>query len=198
MKAIVTLTPVLCLLAALPALAETPQPRLTAALSGDWNGDGNPDAVLLYAHEYGMSDLVVMLGDGYQGLQPAIHLPEVVFSGPMGGQSPGLEARSASSFAILSEQTGVGREPWQQAITIAFRQGELRVAGYDFLFYDRLDPSRNGHCSVNLLTGDFTLRYGPGNEAPVTETAGRGDERAFPLSELTEIWQPAACAPLFQ
>lgn len=189
------LAPLLALFAALPVQAE---PRLVAALSGDWNGDGRPDAVLLYGHDDGMADLVVMLGHDWLGLQPAIHLPQVIYYGTMAGQVPALEPRSASSFAVLSEQTGIGREPWQAVLTVAYRQDALRVAGYDFHFYDRLDPTHHGRCSVNLLTGAFELHRGPGNDAPEVSTTGRGTERAFPLADLAPDWQPAACAALWQ
>ena len=186
------LVPLLCL-AALPAQAES---RLVAALTGDWNGDGRPDAVLLHAHAEGMADLTVYLGHDWLGLQPAVHLPQVIFSGDLAGQIPAIEARSASSFAILSEQTGIGREPWQQVLTVAFRQGELRVAGFDHLFYDRLDPSHNGHCSVNLLTGRYRLTLGPGDEAPDILREGASGLTAFPLAALAPDFFPEVCRPL--
>ncbi|MFN4100300.1 MAG: hypothetical protein ACK4GT_11030 [Pararhodobacter sp.] len=190
------LAPALCLLAALPAFAET---RIIAALSGDWNGDGNPDAVLLMAPQTGdIADLVVMEGDGYSGLHPVLEVPQAVWGGRFAGQTPGLEPHRDTSFILHTQQTGIGRTPWEQRITVAWRGGNYLVAGFDTHFYDRNDPSRGGTCSVNLLTGDYMLRYGPGNEAPEIETAGRGDDRAFPLAELTESWQPAVCAPLFR
>lgn len=181
----------------LPLMAQE-QPLPIAALSGDWNADGNPDAVLLYGRAEGDADLVVMLGHDWQGLQPGLHLPGVVFFGGMAGQVPRLESRSPTSFAILSEQTGIGREPWQMALTVAFRQGEFRVAGFDYLFYDRLDPTHNGNCSVNLLTGRYSLTFGPGDEAPEVTREGDAGIRAFALADLGVDFFPDACRAIFE
>lgn len=181
----------------LPLMAQD-HPLPIAALTGDWNGDGNPDAVLLFARDEGDADLVVMLGHDWQGLQPVLHRPGVVYSGGMAGQVPRLEPRSPTSFAILSEQTGIGREPWQMALTVAFRQGGFRVAGFDYLFYDRLDPTRNGNCSVNLLTGRYALTFGPGEEAPEITREGDAGLRAFALADLEADFFPDPCRAILE
>jgi hypothetical protein len=183
---------------ALPAQADQGERVLSAVLSGDWNGDEAPDAALLYAHEDGMTDLVILQGSGYRGLQPLLDLPGVIWSGPMAGQMPGFEARSDTSFAIRSEQTGVGRTPWYQWVTVAWRDGAYVVAGYDYSFYDRLDLSHHGNCSVNLLAGRYTLDHGPGDEAAEIHREGRTDDVAFPLADLREGWQARACDDLFR
>ena len=72
--------------------ADTASPRLAAALSGDWNGDENPDAVLLYVHDDGMADLVLMESNGYEGLQEVLRLSQAVWSGTMAGMMPGSKS----------------------------------------------------------------------------------------------------------
>lgn len=169
-----------------------------AAISGDWNGDEALDAALLYPGADGLADLVVMLNDQVTGLQPLLTLPGVVFAGPMAGQAPAFEPRSETSFALRSEQTGVGRTPWYQWLTLAWRDGGFVVAGYDYSFYDRLDLSHYGECSVNLLTGAYTLTLGPGEDAAEIRREGRTEERGFPLADLREGWQSRACDDLFR
>lgn len=184
---------------ATPALADPPGPgALVAAISGDWNGDGALDAVTLTRADGGMADLTVYRGGGVYGLEPVLTLPAVVFAGPMAGQAPGFAPRSASSFVLQSEQTGIGRTPWSAGLTIAWRGGGFVVAGYDYSFYDRLDLSHYGSCSVNLLTSRYELTLGPGDEAAEILRAGVTEAASFPLASLTEGYMPPTCMDLFR
>lgn len=187
------------LLVALPFAAhaqDEPQPgQLIAVLSGDWNGDSIPDAVVVQHGQGGFADLVVLTGDGIYGLQPVVHLGDQVFVGRMAGQAPTVMARSDSSFTLHSENTGIGRSAWLQDITIAFRQGAFVVAGFTYTTYDRLDPEAGGTCDVNLLTGGFELTTA---RAGAMTQRGTGSERAFALSDLTDGYFPSVCKPLFE
>lgn len=199
--------PLLLLLAALPARADEAPGRLIAVLSGDWDGDEMADAVTLVQAEDGMADLVVYHGT-FRGLEKALTLPSVIFAGPMAGQAPGLEAASATSFRITTEQTGIGRTPWQAALSVAWRDGGFVVAGYTYGFYDRLDLGHYGSCDVNLLTGGYEITLSPGDEQPdgsmvegsavEQHRSGHTDESAFPLAALREGWQAAVCDDLFR
>lgn len=183
---------------ATPALADPPGPgTLIAAISGDWNGDDMLDAVTLTRAGDGMADLTVYRG-GVYGLEPVLTLPAVVFAGPMAGQAPAFAPRSASSFVLHTEQTGIGRTPWAAGLTIAWRGGGFVVAGYDYSFYDRLDPSHYGSCSVNLLTGRYDLTLSPGEDAADIHRAGTTEAASFPLASLTEGYMPAICSDLFR
>lgn len=185
------------LLAALPARADTVPPgAYLAALTGDWNADGNPDFALLMQGDDATATLVIRHGDGRQ-MEPVLTVPGVAFAGPMWGQSPGLEGRSDSSFAVTSGQSAVGRSPWEQQVTLAWRNGAWVVAGFTLSFYDRLDLSRHGRCDVNLLNGRWEVVYGPGEDAAERNLSGSDGPRAFPAGELTEAFQPEPCR-LFQ
>ena len=198
---LVTLALALTLALPLPLTgrAETQPPGAPiAALSGDWNGDAASDAVLLVRAADGMADLVLYQGNPEEGLQPLITLPGAISAGPLAGSAPALESRGERGFAIVTQQTGFGRTPWTQAVTVAFRNGTYMVAGFDYDFYDRLDLSHYGGCSVNLLTGRFTLTLGPGDEAPEVHRAGPVGEAAFPLAALTDGYWPPACDALMR
>ena len=179
-----------------PALASAQEPPapgdLVAALSGDWNGDGQPDAALITQAEGGDADLSLYLGDPVFGLKRVVDRPRVVFSGPMGGQLPALEPNSPSSFKLHQEQIGIGRTPWESTLSIAWRGGQFVLAGYSYQFYDRIDPDHNGHCDVNLLTGDYELTLGEQTQK------GRQDARAFPISKLAADYMPKICTSLFE
>jgi hypothetical protein len=71
----------------------------------------------------------------------------------MYGQEPWLEASEHGSLKLYSENSAIGRERWEQILTIAYRRGAFMVAGYTYTYYDTLDPDAAGQCDVNLLTG---------------------------------------------
>lgn len=175
---------------------QTPLPPI-AGLSGDWNGDEMADLALLVPGgsdaEPGV-DLVLYLGDG-QGLQQVLRVQDVVFGGPMWGQTPGLQARSATSFSILSEQTAMGRSPWSQAVTVAWRNGAFVVAGFTHSSYDRIENTA-ARCDVNLLTGGWEVELTPADDGPARIQTGRDGPRAFALTDLSETYWPEVCARL--
>lgn len=191
----------LTLALATPAGAKPDEPgwppgRLLAALSGDWNGNDQTDLVVLLDTGEGAADLLLYERSGDR-LNPLLHVANVAFAGPMGGQTPWLEARTETSFVIRSEQIGIGRSPWEQAVTVAYRDGAYVVAGYTHSFYDRMDPERGGRCDVNLLSGGWEGTFTPATGQPTRNRNGTDGPRAFPLTTLTEDFFPQACLDLF-
>jgi len=183
---------------ALPAAAqEHSAGTLIAGLSGDWNGDGLPDLALLLAgvpDNGAGADLVIHLGDG-RGLTEALRVPGAVWGGPIWGQTPGLVTGTATSFQITSEQTAVGRSPWSQSITVAWRAGAFVVAGFTHSTYDRIDNTA-ARCEVNLLTGGWEVVLTPADDSPPRRLTGQEGPRAFLLAELTDTFWPQICDPL--
>ena len=76
--------------------------------------------------------------------------------------------------------------------------GGFVVAGYDYSFYDRLDLSHYGGCSVNLLTSRYELTLGPGDDAAEIHREGTTEAASFPLASLTESYAPPICMDLFR
>ncbi|GAB4260813.1 MAG: hypothetical protein Kow0013_04710 [Pararhodobacter sp.] len=182
--------------AASAAHAEPPEPgRLIAVLSGDWTSDEEPDAVVLVQAPDGMADLTIYEG-GFRGLEPVLSLPGRIDAGPLAGAAPGLEARGPRRFAILTEQTGVGREPWYQSLTVTYREGDYWVTGYAYDFYDRLDPGNHGSCAVDLETGAFRVVRGQGEDRPDRVIEGRGAPQMVRLADLGPGYWPDACTAL--
>lgn len=174
-----------------PAAAQDWQPgELLAALSGDWDADGSTDlAVLVRGGDIG-ADLILYASRELR-MEPVLTVRDVAFAGVNYGQIPTLAARSATSFVIGSEQTAVGRNPWERQVTVAFRNGAWVVAGFTHAHYDRLDPDRGGHCDVNLLSGGWE------RAARGQRQAGRDGPRAFPLARLDQTWLPDVCRAIF-
>ncbi len=66
------------------------------------------------------------------------------------------------SLRIGAEHWGIGRWKWSQVLTVAYRDGEFKLAGLDFNSVDTmtLDAQR---CSINLLTGKKDTLDADGN-----------------------------------
>ena len=185
----------LLLVSAAPAIAQ--EGRLVAAISGDWNGDDELDAATITVDAEGITEFILYRGDSIDGLRPEITLHDVFWAGTMAGTLPAFQPRSDTSFAIQTQQTAIGRSPWVQHLTIAYRNGAFVVAGYDYDTYDRIDPDHFGNCSVNLLTGRYELRVNPEGPAPEYARSGETTARAIPLAELNASFTPDVCLPAF-
>lgn len=100
----------------------------------------------------GGGDLYIFTDAG-EGWVETVHAKDIVWRGGMYGQEPWLEVNEHGSLKIYSENSAIGRDRWEQILTIAYRGGEFLIAGYTFSYYDTLDPDAAGQCDVNLLTG---------------------------------------------
>jgi len=100
----------------------------------------------------GSGDLFIFTDAG-EGWVETVHAKDIVWRGGMYGQEPWLEVNEHGSLKIYSENSAIGRDRWEQILTIAYRGGEFLIAGYTFSYYDTLDPDAAGQCDVNLLTG---------------------------------------------
>lgn len=126
----------------------------------------------------GSVDLIIGTGKGM------ISALRIAWMGGI-GQVPALQLARNGSVQLVSGNQGVGRDRWQLTLTIAYRDGDYRVAGMTYEWYDTLDPNNTGTCDVNLLTGQGDLLIGDGPQRRITApfraplvTAWRDD---FPL-----------------
>lgn len=113
--------------------------------------NADPDAV--------SADLVILAGapDDRQG-QPILVVRDLVYAGTMAGQMPWLEVSAQGSLLVKSEQTGIGRSPWEETLALAERDGQVLVAGYTLNRWDRITAGA-ARCDWNLLTGTWTMNY---------------------------------------
>lgn len=85
--------------------------------------------------------------------------------GSMAGDEPSLATNHRDSLLVQSGNEGFGRTAWNQTVTVAWRNNQLVVAGYDYSDRDRLGQDEETNCSVNLLTGRGILTKYPAREA---------------------------------
>ena len=185
--------PVCPVLSPAPLLAqERPDGALISVVSGDWNDDGMPDALVLVQGAEDTADLILYRG-AFRGLEEQARVPGVVSTWPMLGAAPTLSALPNGSVALDSEQTGFGRTPWHQRITLSWRGGQFVVSGFSYDWYDRLAEETGGSCSVNLLTGAWEWQATDGPDQPARQGRGQSAPSAFPLAALAPDLFPEDC-----
>lgn len=146
--------PMLCLslvLMSISPMTYAKNPQTISVATGDWNQDKRLDAAVLMKNK-DMVELYIFLATK-KGLQPFIYKKDIVWTGTMGGTVPYLKAKGRGSLLINSENDSVGRNRWQQTLTISYRDKNFIVGGYTYNSYDTLDLKKTFECDLNLLTG---------------------------------------------
>ena len=123
----------------------------------------------------------------------------IAYNGPLFGQSPLLEQAQNGSLRLHAEQVGIGRAPWTETLTIAYRDGDFLIAGRTYTTYDRA-LGGGFTCDINLLTGDWVTsadRPNPETEETIYEADNSG--RLPPEQPLLDDWTwttplPTPCA----
>ncbi|SHH47412.1 hypothetical protein [Cognatishimia maritima] len=137
---------------ATPALAET-------QVRADLDGDGALERYEL-THDY-KNTVTLRIWEKDKLVAEA---PDLVWKGGLAGQDPELALASNGSVQVISQNEGCCRNRWRHVLTLAYRQGAIRVAGVTYTWRDTLDLEAFGTCDVNLLTGKGFARRGNGPE----------------------------------
>lgn len=199
--------PVAAILLAAPAVAQTEAEasvltRIIDTLCLDMIGalNGCETIVLLASDaEPDAADLLIFSDRRASDPQSMLVVARnITFNGPMFGQSPSLQAGDNGAFYINEEQTGVGRTPWTNTLTIVHRAEGFLVAGQTYTTYDRI-VGGNFTCDVNLLTGDWVVeadRINPETEEITYDVSDRGagpGQRPLLADWSWSAGLPAAC-----
>ena len=151
-------------------------------VESDLDGDGVVEGFRIIANDEGLVDLRLEV-DGRK-----VMLSEnVAWIGGI-GQEPELTLAPNGSVRLTSMNDAIGRSRWSQTLTIAYRQGAYRVAGYPYQWRDTLVLEDNGLCDLNLLNGRGVLTV-DGTSRQVRTT-----QAAIPVAEWKfETPIPAVC-----
>lgn len=159
--------PLLFLLPAVASATETIDPaRIVSAATGDWDKDGDSDLALIVRPAEGSDDdngvYVYLAGEtGALSLKSAI--PNKIWGQfDLVGQAPSVTALPNGSLVITSHNDAIGRDRWEQKLTVAYRNFDFVVAGYTYSSYDTLAPDNTSQCDLNVLTGK-----GKANDKPI-------------------------------
>jgi hypothetical protein len=157
------LTAALTVAAGFAAADEIDPAKIIGGATGDWNRDGDADLALLVAPPAQGDDIGIYLylrDKDHALLKLAVQAPGKVWGNAsldgMFGQDPSVEALPSGSIAVHSQNSGMGRDRWEQTLTIAYRNEQFVVAGYTFSHYDTLNTDDAGACDYNVLTGSVT------------------------------------------
>ena len=132
--------------------------RIFSVTTGDWNKDGAQDAVIMIETPEQEFDVLFYLTDEDRRLKLHDHVKEMVWgASTMFGQEPSVSTRENGSILIGSQNSAIGRNRWEEKLTVVYRENRFIVAGFSYSHYDTLDPEANGECDLNLLTGKGTL-----------------------------------------
>lgn len=145
------------------------------------------------------ADLIILPDRRDGASDPVLVARSVSFNGAMWGMAPSLGQSNAGALLLRSEQTGIGRFPWHQTLTIAEKEGIYQIIGFTYSAYDRAMGGAMS-CDVNLITGDFVAeatRIDPETENIVTlhNEAGRTAPGMQPVATWYDIgaW-PSPCS----
>jgi hypothetical protein len=163
---------------------------IISVASFDWNGDGTSDRAILTEGAAGNTDLYIYLSapaqNNNQQRELALVKQDAAWWGGGGpGSQPSLEVNPKGSLLLMSGNWGIGRDRWEQTLTIAYRNDQFIVAGITLEVRDTLDHSAGGNCDLNLLTGRGT-RNGRGVDigAQTILLSTWKDERRVELCQL--------------
>jgi hypothetical protein len=132
--------------------------RIVFAATGDWDKDGSSDLAMLVAPAKDTDEdhaVYIYLNDGDTGrLKLKTVVPNKVWGDlTMAGRAPSITALANGSILITTHNDSVGRDRWEQKLTVAYRNFNFVVAGYTYTSYDTLDPDNTSECDFNVLTG---------------------------------------------
>ena len=159
MKTSLAIISSICLVAGAAKSAEPIDPqRIAFAATGDWDKSGTPDLALLVTPPTDSDEdhaVYIYLGDEDSGrLTLKTIAPNKVWGDlSMAGRAPSITALPNGSMLITSRNDAVGRDRWEQKLTVAYRNFDFVVAGYTYTSYDTLDPDNATDCDFNVLTG---------------------------------------------
>ncbi len=163
----------------LPASAQS----LGPSQSSDLNGDGRVERFTLIDNGNGSADLQIENTGG-----GVVYAQDIAWVGGA-GQIPSLSLASNGSVLVNSQNDSIGRYRWYQVLTIAYRQGAYRVAGYTYDWRDTLNLPDNGTCDLNLLNGRGHLTINGGPQGNISTTMA-----AYPVTQWKDaIFPPSEC-----
>jgi hypothetical protein len=144
-------------------------------LAADLVNSGAPETFILL--DTGMGTADIQIEDTTLGTQFGADIAWVGGA----GQIPWLQLAPNGSVQIASGNDAIGRDRWHLTLTISYREGEYRVAGYTYAYRDTLDLANNLVCDVNLLAdrGEVSFDGGP-------KQSFKTQEFATPVTSWTE------------
>jgi hypothetical protein len=165
--------------------------KIITALTGDWNGDGARDLVLIAETKPGdPMDVHFFLRDKEHNYLKPVEVVHDQVTGEWNGfdqsgyensdTEPELSALPNGSILLKIPALPVGSQRTDLQLTIAYRHSQFVVAGFAYDYTDYFKDSAARHCEYNLLTGKgIRTRINDKGVAVKRPVAVEGKEIAF-------------------
>lgn len=143
-----------------PINTHLPIDRVLSVVTTDWNDDGLQDRAILIASEDSSADLYLFESTDTDQQSPKtlkIYKKGIAWMGGMWGTQPELKLSGRNSLQIVSQNDAIGRDRWNETLTVSHRDGNYRVVGYTYNSRDTLDPDATHRCDINLLSGKVVI-----------------------------------------
>ena len=130
--------------------------RIIAAITGDWNMDGGLDLAVLTRGESDLDLHFFLQKDGKYLSNAGVARGKLWGdAGPdaFAGIGPEIKALPNGSILVTTRNETIGRDRWNQTLTLAYRNTDFIVAGFTYSYRDTLDLNNSGDCDLNVLTG---------------------------------------------
>ncbi|RWN28448.1 MAG: hypothetical protein EOR95_23610 [Mesorhizobium sp.] len=138
--------------------------KIITALTGDWNGDGAVDLVMIVETKPGdPMDMYFFLRDREANfLKPAGIVREQIYGEWNGYDRPGYGASDTEpelstlpngSINLYLPAMPVGSKRTNTTLTLAYRNDAFIVAGFAYDYHDYLEDNVASDCDYNVLTG---------------------------------------------
>lgn len=160
---------------------------IVASVETDLNNDGRVERISLLHTGDGGADLLI---EHIRGAR--LIVPDFAWIGGI-GQEPSLSVNASGSVLVTSQNESVGRNRWVQTLTIAYRSGAYRVAGYTYGYYDTLDLQATGSCDLNLLNAKGFVSVQNGAQQAIQHQLGAMPIAEWsmdtPIPEVCRLWE---------
>lgn len=173
--------------------AESIEPwRVISSITDSWSDDAFIDrAILVQVDDEDLGpvlDLIIYSeNDETYAFDEVARIKDVAWQGRMWGMHATMKLNESGSIQIYSGNDAIGHNRWHEILTVAYRDGAFRVAGYYNDWYDTLDLANSGSCDLNFLNGKGIVKYGEEGDDMFSHT--------IPALELTQ-WDRAEAAAL--
>ncbi|MEO0544719.1 MAG: hypothetical protein AAFY99_12970 [Pseudomonadota bacterium] len=110
-------------------------------------------------------------------------------TGDIYGNRPSVAFTDAGSLQLRSGNDAIGRNRWQQTLTLVWRENTVILAGFTYFERDTLSENSEYGCDINLLTSVAEITNANSVQRTVLDAV------AIPFRQWLDMGRPHLCPP---